>query len=185
MAIDLHRRAVALLTGIAPSDDKSERFRLADAIASGVETASAAERNVRADRWVENLHRYERWWLVHGRTPREKTRNAATLPVDERHLGEWARYQRRFEANLSRYQVHRLDVSSAFEWDPQEAAWEHNQQGCVRHARETGALPRLNPDDRTEFLLARWLSRQLRQLQTRTLREARAVRLQELLDDQG
>ncbi|WBM79880.1 hypothetical protein KIV56_17190 [Cryobacterium breve] len=135
----------------------------------------------RADNWEAALHRYEEFARTHGHTPRENTRDRASLPGVERRLGEWARYQRRYADTLTSFQKIRLDVSPAFNWDPLDSVWQARLADCVRHVRDTGRLPYLNGADPAEFALARWLGRQLRQLQTGTLRTDRAVRLTELL----
>ena len=96
-------------------------------------------------------------------------------------MGEWARYQRRFDEKLCRYQVIRLDVSPAFVWDPQEHLWQQNFAACVAHFRMTGRMPFLNGSDQSEFACARWLGRQLRQMQTGSLQASRATQIAELL----
>lgn len=135
----------------------------------------------RAAEWVLSLHRYELFWQEHGRAPREKTSARSTLDPDERHLGEWARYQRRHRHRLNSYQLARLEVSPAFEWDPREAEWQRMFDATRGHARTHGELPRLNRDDPTEFALARWLGRQLRLLQRGALTDSRGERMHELL----
>jgi len=76
--------------------------------------------------WVTALYGYEVYWRENGRSPRERTRNLATLPAEKRRRGEWARYQRRFEDKLCRYPILRLDVSLAFEWDPHNHTWQES-----------------------------------------------------------
>ncbi|WP_134562286.1 helicase associated domain-containing protein [Cryobacterium glucosi] len=105
----------------------------------------------------------------------------ATLPDDERHQGEWARYQRRFEEKLCLYQTIRLDISPAFEWDPHEHAWQTNFAACIQHVQTYGKLPHLNGADKVEFALARWLGRQLRQQQRGAQPAGRAAQLATLL----
>ncbi len=89
-----------------------------------------------------------------GRAPRENTRARTTLGDEERRLGEWARYQRRFEDQLNAYQRARLDVSPAFDWDPLESVWRTNLAACVTFVKDMGDLPRLNGEDAREFALA-------------------------------
>ncbi|MBM7827694.1 helicase associated domain-containing protein [Microbacterium aurum] len=124
---------------------------------------------------------YEAFTELEGRTPRESTRARATLSDDERHLGEWARYQRRHEKQLNVYQHARLDVSPAFAWDIRAAAWERSFETCLAHRARTGKLPRLNGADPEEFALARWLGRQLRELQLGRLDATRGRQLEALL----
>jgi hypothetical protein len=145
--------------------------------AGGAETIAAR----RVTRWLRALHRYEDFARDHSRTARENTRNRATLPPAERRLGEWARYQRRFEDALNSYQRIRLDVSPAFVWDIHDNAWRLNLEACAEHLYTTGNLPTLNGADPVEFRLARWLGRQLRQLQTGTLAPQRVLPLRALL----
>ena len=97
-------------------------------------------------------------------------------------MAEWARYQRRLEYELCRFQKIRLDVSPSFEWDPQQAAWDARSLSCIRHVSTTGQLPHLNVTDPAEFANARWLGRQLRHLEVGTLLPDRADRLKELLE---
>lgn len=156
---------------------------LAGAIYSLTEAAILDGSNAhhRAAEWVRSLHRYELFWRERGRAPREKTSARATLDADERHLGEWARYQRRHQHRLNSYQRARLEVSPAFEWDPREAEWRRTFDAIRNHACTYGELPRLNRDDPTEFALARWLGRQLRLLQRGALTDSRAQLIHELL----
>lgn len=105
----------------------------------------------------------------------------ATLTDEERNLGEWARYQRRFEDRLNAYQRARLDVSPAFDWDPLEHIWNERFAACVAFFEKTGTLPRLNAADTAEFTLARWLGRQLHRLKTGRLEQKRADALHRLL----
>lgn len=135
----------------------------------------------RAQNWVIVLHRYETFWRIHSRTPRENTRDRTSLPAEERRLGEWARYQRRFQGGLCLYQRIRVEVSPAFVWDMQEDAWHRNWNECVRLLERAGRLPYLNSADRDEFALARWLGRQMRHHQKGTLPEQRSSYLLELL----
>jgi hypothetical protein len=132
--------------------------------------------------WVRKLHAYERFTHCHDRTPRENTRNRQALPAEERRMGEWARYQRRLGEELCNFQRARLDVSGAFEWDPQEAAWDAQLNECIRLAARSGRLPILSSADPVEFASARWLGRQLQQLQSGTLLPNRADRIRDLLN---
>ncbi len=136
----------------------------------------------RAANWISSLHAYEDHWRDLGRAPRENTRARTTLTDEERHLGEWARYQRRFEGGLNAYQRARLDVSPAFEWDPLERGWYQRFQECERFLAVHGALPRLHAANPSEFVLARWLGRQLSRLQGGRLESNRAEELHRLLN---
>jgi hypothetical protein len=176
----LSTKAIAVWRLENEPDTRSAAYAQADqdwAFADGC----SPRRRSRVDNWVRTLGAYEQFWLEIGRTPRENTRNRASLPASERRLGEWARYQRRFEDNLCRYQEIRLDVSPAFVWDPHHAGWQQNVEACIRHVQESGQLPFLNAADPIEFALARWLGRQLRHLKTGTLLPERAAKLSELL----
>jgi hypothetical protein len=135
----------------------------------------------RAANWAAALYRYEEFWRLNGHSPRENTRNRSSLPPEERRMGEWARHQRRFDDRLSSFQKIRLDISPAFEWDPLESVWQAHLAECGQHVRTTGRLPYLNAADPAEFALGRWLGRQFRQLQTRTLPDSRAAQLTVLL----
>jgi hypothetical protein len=176
----LYAKAVELWGVDSDSDPRSARYAAADEYYAGSQ-AGVAPTARRAENWIAGIHRYEDFWRDTGRSPRENTRDRTSLPSAERRLGEWARYQRRFDARLCRYQEIRLDLSPAFAWDPHEHAWQESFDGCVRHFRAAGHLPYLNRADPVEFALARWLARQLRQLQTGILPANRAARLAVLL----
>jgi hypothetical protein len=127
------------------------------------------------------LHTYEVCWANTGRAPREHTRDLATLPAWERRLGEWARYQRRFERELTTFQRLRLDRSPAFEWDPNEAAWDSALNEAIKIVVNRGRLPFLNGRDRAEFAVARWLGRQMRLRKRGALSQRRETLLDALL----
>jgi len=162
----------------------------ADHLSSSYESAeeritreSGAPVPARQRQWIWKLHEYESFWAAGGKSPRENTRDRGAIPISERRLGEWARYQRRFEAELSVYQRLRLDVSPAFQWDPQEAGWHRNFDKCAAHLRRTGQLPTLTANDPEQFAIARWLGRQLRHLRDETLTKNRAAVLKLLLSE--
>lgn len=131
--------------------------------------------------WVLTLHRYEAFWQEHGNAPRENTRALHTLESDERRLGDWARYQRRFRDTRNSYQLARLDVSPAFEWDPWEARWQRNYEAVRLHVERTRDLPRLRQSDPVELALARWFNRQLEGLHDGVLPEERRRQIEQLL----
>ncbi|MFD7871517.1 hypothetical protein ACFV3I_13595 [Microbacterium sp. NPDC059771] len=174
---DLHAQADALWRSTNPADPSADSF--AQAVELVLTGRTGAPRRVA--NWVQALHRYEGHWGENERSPRENTRARDTLPADERRLGEWARYQRRFADQLNGYQHARLDVSPAFEWDPLETLWQTRFMACATFVRINRRLPRLHADDRAEFLLARWLGRQLHRLQTGRLEQTRADDLHRLL----
>ncbi|GAB3141814.1 helicase associated domain-containing protein [Marisediminicola antarctica] len=159
------------------ASDSSLAYWMVDNDFSNAQGISARPHSKHAVKWVSSLHRYEAFWRADGRSPRENTRNLTTLPTSERRLGQWGRYQRRFEENLCRYQEIRLDVSPAFKWDPHEEGWRARFDACTNHRSSTGRVPYLNSNDPIEFALARWLGRQMRQLQRGTLMATRAARL--------
>jgi hypothetical protein len=178
----LYQHAIDLWPANREWDAHSTQVRLIEAEHLAGSDGLQLKEGRRAANWVNTLHRHEQFWRDHERSPREKTRNLATLPDVERRLGEWGRYQRRTRKLLVHYQLIRLDVSPSFSWDPQESAWIANFDACARHKRMNGSLPHLNSTDRDEFVLARWLGRQLRQLQSGTMPEGRAAILRSLLD---
>jgi hypothetical protein len=180
----LHQRAMELWPADSEWDARSSLLRSIEAaVVTGVAELHPKDGR-RAANWIGTLHRHEQFWRARERSPREKTRNAATLPDEERWLGEWSRYQRR-TTRLVRYQVIRLDVSPSFSWDPQQSAWIANYEACSRHKRMNGSLPRLTSADRDQFVLARWLDRQLGQLRAGALPHRRARLLRELLSDRN
>jgi hypothetical protein len=138
----------------------------------------------RAMNWAQALEAYEMFWRTSRprRAPRENSRNRSSLSRAEGKLGEWARYQRRFQDRLSEFQTIRLTVSPAFQGDPVEAAWMTHLEQCRLHYVTRRRLPLLNGDNAEEFALARWLNRQLRQMQMGTQPPTRAALLAELLN---
>ncbi len=178
---ELHHRALQRWRANNETDPASEQYVHADMVVTfGIETEQPPSR--RAMNWATTLRRYEQFWCDVGRSARENTKVRSTLPVSERLLGEWARYQRRFEDHLTAFQEIRLEVSTAFSWDPVDSAWNARLDACRRHVETTGRLPFLNGDNAEEFAVARWLNRQLHQLQTGGQPPARAARLTELLN---
>ena len=177
-------KAFALWQAEDATDDSHAYWTVDNDTSNGVEV-SARTSSRRANKWVHKLHSYEDFWRAVGRSPRENTRNLSTLPSGERRLGQWGRYQRRFEDNLCRYQEIRLDVSPAFRWDPHEEAWQARIDACIKHRQTTGRLPYLNSSDAIEFGHARWLARQIRQLQYGTQPPTRAVRLETFLTERS
>lgn len=135
----------------------------------------------RASKWIRRLHEFELFWASSGRHPRENTRDRSVIPVAERRMGEWARYQRRFEPDLCAFQRARLDLSAAFEWDPLDAAWESNLRVCGTYLTELGRLPILTTANRDEFRAARWLGRQLDARRAGRLVQDRAGSIDQLL----
>lgn len=174
---ELHAHADALWRSTHHSDPAAERYAYAAARLLTGRTSSQR----RATNWISVLHSYEDHWRLVGQSPREKTRAMASLSAEERNLGEWARYQRRFEDQLNAYQRARLDVSPAFEWDPLEALWRARFIECLSFVQANRRLPRLHADERVEFVLARWLGRQMQRLQTGRLDQKRTDELQGLL----
>ena len=178
---ELHRRALQRWRASNETDPASELYVLADMVITfGIETEQPASK--RAMNWAMALKRYEQFWRGSGRSARENTKIRATLPTSEGRLGEWARYQRRFSGHLTAFQAARLEVSPAFSWDPVESAWNTRFDACLRHLEAENRLPFLNGDNTEEFALARWLNRQLHQLQTGAQPPSRAARLAELLN---
>jgi hypothetical protein len=178
---ELHRRALQRWRANNETDTASEPHVLADMVVTfGIETEQSPSK--RATNWATTLRRYEQFWCDVGRSARENTKVRSTLPTSERLLGEWARYQRRFEDHLTAFQEIRLEVSPAFSWDPVDSAWNARLDACRRHVETTGRLPFLNGHNAEEFALARWLNRQLHQLQTGGQPPTRAARLTELLN---
>jgi len=159
-------------------DERDDVYLCAELHALGMPQGEPARRTAN---WVTRLHAYERFWGESGRAPRENSRDKSTLPDVERRLGEWARYQRRFEPDLTAFQRARLDVSPAFEWDPWASNWERQLYRCRQQLAVLGSLPTLNGADPAEFRLARWLARALKQMQYGLLSEEREVSLTRLL----
>ncbi len=177
----LHRRAFEAWAAEATVSDASMSYVMAERGRVSAGRPNDGRTPKRAVNWVQTLHRYEDFWGVNGRSPRENTRNRDDLPDNERRMGEWARYQRRFSSRLTAYQVIRLDVSPAFQWEPQDAAWRLRLEECVAHVSATGQLPYLSSRSGAEFALARWLGRQLRDRRAGVLTEDRDKLLRDFL----
>jgi hypothetical protein len=164
-------------------DDRSiESQRYIDAerrLVGDLEHSTTEDR--RPMNWVATLHRFEAFTRAEGRTPRENSRVRGSIPGLERRLGEWARYQRRFEDGLCAYQRARLDVSPHFVWDIGDAAWKKRYDSCVTFRVLHARLPLLTNRDDYEFALARWLGRQLKARQRDTLSPERSARIDRLL----
>lgn len=169
---------LAAIARAVVSDFFDDEYMLAE---ESLSSGSAQGISRRAHNWVLRLRDYERFWLEHDRAPRENTRDRSALPAPERRLGQWARYQRRFEHDLTDYQRYRLDISPAFSWDPRKTRWQRNYDACVEHVSRTNRLPALTASNRSEFVLARWLGRQLQAVQNRRLAEPRLTALNSLL----
>ncbi|KGJ72340.1 hypothetical protein GY21_15900 [Cryobacterium roopkundense] len=176
----LASRAEVLWLKEPDPDPRSARYAAADKNRAYRDSPQPANAR-RPANWISALSGYEEFWRENGRTPRENTRDLATLPAEERRKGGWAGYQRKFEEKLCRYQIIRLDLSPAFEWDPQEHIWQKNFAAYRHHLELTGTPPYLNGADPAEFALARWFNRQLRQLQIGAQPKGRADQIAILL----
>ena len=94
---------------------------------------------------------------------------------------EWARYQRRLEENLDNVRVARLETSPGFVWDLREHSWGSMFQRCVVFVQEQGRLPYLNVSSRAEYVLARWLRRQLHRQRAGVAEPSRTAKIEALL----
>lgn len=183
-AKDLHERAATCWRASKPTDTESERDEAAGQAAAFDAPIAWDGPTSRAMNWARSLDAYETFWRTSlpRHAPRENTRNPSSLSQAERNGGEWARYQRRFQDRLSAFQTIRLTVSPAFQWDPVEAAWMKHLGQCRLHYVTHRRLPLLNGANPEEFALARWLNRQLRQMQMGTQPPVRSALLAELLN---
>jgi hypothetical protein len=177
----VHTAAVKLWKTEHPDDPVSYRDVDAGYSIAFAPSKGAGPSSKRALAWAQRLRSYEDFCQVARRTPRENTRNRASLPAEERRLAEWARYQRRFEGHLSNFQRVRLDLSPAFEWDPVGSAWARRFSECRMQINELHRLPYLNSADPQEFALARWLNRQLRRQLAGALSAHQSAALAELI----
>ena len=180
-AQQIHTAAVGLWHAEHPDDLFSDRDVQASYSIAFTHPPGTGTTPRRALAWAQRLRSYEDFCREAERTPRENTRNRASLPAEERRLAEWARYQRRFESHLSDFQRVRLDLSPAFEWDPVGSAWARRFAECSIQINELHRLPYLNSADTQEFGLARWLNRQLRRQLTGTLSPHQSAALAELI----
>lgn len=178
---DIHRAALTRWRNEYPDDASSQAYVDAEILALEGDRSTAR----RPARWIATLLEYEAFTHTHGRTPREKPGTNTPLTQVERRLAEWARYLRRFEENLSDYQVARLEESPAFVWDLRNSAWGNTFERCTTFANEHGRLPHLNQANTTEFALARWLRRQLHHQHTGSADRARVSQIEALLQRCG
>jgi hypothetical protein len=178
--LDLHERAVSEYE-LGARDAQGTSFLEAERAFLAQSDRPSNGISKRAINWTNKLYRYELFATEFDRTPREHTRNRATLPPDERRLGEWAAYQRRTQDRLARFQWIRLDLSTAFEWDPNDSKWQVRLREYRAHLESTGRQPLHNTDDPTEFRLARWLARQLHLLRLASLHPDRAIQIESLI----
>ena len=174
----LYLFASTLWTQLTQEDERSSLYESAE---ERLTRGSGAPVPARQHRWIRQIHEYEAFWSSNGKSPRENTRDRGSLLAAERRLGQWGRYQRRFKTELCPYQRIRLDVSPAFEWDPQEAGWQRNLSACSAHLMKTGLLPILDSTNQKQFALARWLAHQLHLLQTGVIAPTRAAAIKLLL----
>lgn len=180
-ACELHDVAItAWLADTAGEDAASERYVDASRAALAPDPAPPSAYR-RPARWICVLLELERFTIEQGRSPRENSSRRDTVPERERHLGEWCRYQRRHWASLTAFQRARLDVSPAFAWDIREQAWQERADEIDAFIGARGRRPMLRAADAEEFVLARWMARQLAHLQRGTLPPSRAARMDELL----
>jgi len=180
--LELHHHALNLLGAQsgAPADPALALDILAGETIADGKPSSDTHGEKLAYRWATELLAFENFATEHGRTPRESA-HAGTIPHHERRLAGWARYQRRFPGRLSRFQLARLEVSPAFRWDPQEAAWFETLAECNQFLGAAGRLPRLHQANPVEKRLARWLNRQLRYQRSGTLPQKRTAAIDLLL----
>jgi hypothetical protein len=177
----LHEKALDLWKASGDLNPESELYAAADAEIATASDPKTITSNGHPQDWALTLLRYEEFWRSARFAPRENTRNRETLPVSEARLGYWARYQRRFRENLTRFQEIRLDVSPAFVWDPWGEVWEENYRTCADIVDRTGKLPWLSGTDQDLFDSARWLNRQLLLMKNSLLDRDRERRVVDLL----
>lgn len=178
--LDLHERAVSEFE-LGGSDPTGTPFLEAERLFLARAARSSSTISKRAINWTSKLYRYELFTAENGRTPRENTRNRASLPADERRLGEWAGYQRRMQDRLNKFQWIRLDLSTAFEWEPHDTHWQVRSAEYRAHLDSTGRQPFFNSEDPREFRLARWVARQLYLLRSGNLGAERAIQFETLI----
>ena len=78
-------------------------------------------------RWNINANALETFVTEHGQYPCRNPRQLRTaLGLSEVRLHDWVRRQRRTCAEMSAYQVARLEQIPGFSWEPLEEAWDRN-----------------------------------------------------------
>jgi hypothetical protein len=163
---------------LGESDPAGTPFLEAERLFLATTGQASSSVSKRALNWTSKLYRYELFTAENGHTPRENTRNRISLPPEERRLGEWAGYQRRMQDRLTRFQRIRLDISTAFEWEPHDSHWRARLAEYRAHLDCTGRQPYFNSQDPCEFRLARWVARQLHLMHSGTLRSERAIQFE-------
>ncbi|TQO18860.1 hypothetical protein FB472_0387 [Rhodoglobus vestalii] len=178
--LEIHKRAASEYD-LGERDPQGASFLEAERVFLALSDRPSIGASQRALNWTSKLYRYELFAAESGRTPREHTRNRATLPAEERRLGEWGGYQRRMQDRLTRFQWIRLDFSSAFEWDPNDSKWQVRLDEYRAHLESTGRQPFHNSGDPHEFRVARWVARQLYSMRSGTLPAERVIQFESLI----
>jgi len=178
--LEIHKRAASEYD-LGERNPQGASFLEAERVFLALTDRHSIGASQRALNWTSKLYRYELFAAESGRTPREHTRNRAMLPAEERRLGEWAGYQRRMQDRLTRFQLIRLDLSSAFEWDPNDSKWQVRLGEYRAHLEATGHQPILRSENPNEFRLARWVARQLSSLRLGTLPAVRVIQFESLI----
>jgi hypothetical protein len=111
---------------------------------------------IRRRNWIRLLDELTTWSLQHGRAPTHSRDSSKP----ELRLTNWARYQRRHEADLSPYQRQRVELVPFFLWEPREEEWDERfdeLEACLLSAE---AMPKHRSSSDADRALARWAERQ-------------------------
>jgi hypothetical protein len=177
----LHDAAVIESAKHPDTDPRVESYQLVDLLIA-IDRDHEVIAGMRWEfKWAGKMADYEEFWRQKGKAPRQKGGEATPVPKAERRLGRWARYQRRFEGRLCRFQLARLDVSPVFVWDPRQQQWDKRLKELTNFVEKRKSLPRLTYLDEEQLKLARWLGRQLAALRDGTMPEKRRGPFTELL----
>ena len=113
-------------------------------------------------RWNINANAVETFVAEHGRYPRSNSHQLRTaLGLVEVRLHDWVRRQRRTCAELSTYQVARVEQIPGFSWEPLEEAWDRNAAAYTAFVEQHHRRPSIRAAAGTaEHRLGVWANNQ-------------------------
>jgi hypothetical protein len=113
-------------------------------------------------RWNINANAVEAFLAEHGQYPRRLPHQPKpALGIPEVRLHDWVRRQRRTWAELSSYQVARLEQIPGFSWEPLEEAWDRNAAAYTAFVEQHHRRPSIRAATGTvEHRLGVWVNNQ-------------------------
>jgi hypothetical protein len=113
-------------------------------------------------RWNLTVNALESFVTEHGQYPRRHPNSSKpALGIQEVRLHDWVRRQRRTCADLSTYQVVRLEQIPGFSWEPLEEAWDRNATAYTAFVEQHHRRPSIRAAAGTvEHQLGVWANNQ-------------------------